>query len=582
MFNQAVPTDQRQRPLAALLLAGVVLLLIGLGARLLHINTTLRPGLMAIADRQQQGSWVIPARRGAILDVQGRVIAVSRSQPDVFVDPARTEDVGKLAGELAARVNMSPVDILDKINHRPGSRYVVIARRVDEVTADAIRAMPSPAVGLTDRVIRTYPLGESLAHVLGFVGHDGQGLEGVELAYDGHLSGEDGRRASIRDGRRRAMWKREEPGRCSADPIDGGSIVLTIDAEIQRITEEAVAKRVRLFEAESGVGIVMSPKTGDVLAMACVPTFDPNRASEVPPELRRNRAVTDPVEPGSTFKPFIACGALDGEFVTTDEKIDCHMGRYQIGRRTVTDVHPYGLLNLAGIITHSSNIGMTIVGNRMGNEALHRTIRGFGFGEPTGIDFPGEASGFVYPLPRWTSYSTVSVTFGYEVGVTPLQLASAMCSLVNDGIQLRPRLVRRLLAPDGEVVESFKPEVVRRTVSTEAARYMSLELLVAVVETTGGRRAQVGPYRILGKTGTAKLSYSDRRGYEPDAYLSTFIGAAPVYDPELVALVMVRRPNARLGYYGSVVSARGVGEILSASLAYLGVPVGEELALAVE
>lgn len=578
MFFPAAATDQRQRRLGAVVLAGLIVVLLALGGRIVYINTALRPRLLAIAHRQQRGSSVIPARRGAILDARHRVVAVSRSRPDVFVDPARVKDVDELARELSARVNVSGQVIADRINGWAGSRYVVIATEVDAVTADAIRAMGSPAVGLTDRVVRTYPLGDSMAHVLGFVGRDGHGLEGIELAWDRHLAGRDGRRASIRDARRRAMGKPPEKHGAEKEPVDGGDVILTIDAEIQRITELAVARAVGAFEAESGVGIVMSPKTGDVLAMACVPAFDLNEAASVPPEVRRNRAVTDPTEPGSTFKPFITCGALEGGFVTTTERIDCHMGEYRIGGRVVTDTRAHGTMDLAGIITRSSNIGMSIIGQRMGNGVLYETIRRFGFGERTGIDYPGEASGLVYPLGDWTSYSAVSVSFGYEVAVTPLQLATAFCAIVNDGILLKPRLVRALLGPDGEVAASFdSPQIVRRAVASDVARYVSQELLVSVVENGSGHRAQLGPHRVLGKTGTAKLSYTDRGGYEPGAYLSTFIGASPASDPELVALVMVRRPDAKLGYYGGTVSAPAVGEILSATLAYLDVPVGGRL-----
>jgi cell division protein FtsI (penicillin-binding protein 3) len=571
MSLQAEPIDQRQRKLAAAVLIGVVVCLIALGGRLIHIDTALRPRLVAIASQQQWGSAVVRARRGAILDARGRLVAVSRYRPDVFVDPAQVKNVDQLAAELSARVNLPAARIADRINSRPKSRYVMISSQVDEVTVDAVRTMRSPAVGLTDRVVRTYPIGDSMAHVLGFVGRDGRGLEGLELAYDEHLRGSDGRQASVRDARRRAIWRSPQKYR---PPLDGGNIVLTLDAEVQRVTEKALANRVRAFHAESGVAVVMVPKTGDVLAMACVPTFDPNQATSVPASLRRNRVVTDPVEPGSTFKPFIACGALAGGFVTTTEQIDCHQGTYRIGRRTITDSHPHGLMDLKGIITFSSNIGMTIIGQRMGNEALHDTIRRFGFGGLTGIDFPGESAGTVHPLGDWTSYSTVSVSFGYEVGVTPLQLIAAFSAILNDGVLMKPRLVRALLGPDGEIVESFDaPQVAGRATPSDIARYMTEELLVSVVENGGsGRRARLASYQVLGKTGTAKLSLPDRGGYEPGAYLSTFMGSAPAADPQVAVLVMIRRPDAALGYYGSVVSAPAVRDILAETLAYLEVP----------
>jgi cell division protein FtsI (penicillin-binding protein 3) len=283
--------------------------------------------------------------------------------------------------------------------------------------------------------------------------------------------------------------------------------------------------------------------------------------------------VTDPTEPGSTFKPFIACGALEGGFVNTTEKINCRMGRHYFGRRLVTDTSPHGMMDLKGIITFSSNIGMGTVAERMGNEVLNDTIRRFGFGASTGVDYPGESAGLVYPLRKWTSYSATSVAMGYELAVTPLQLATALSAIVNDGVLLKPRLVKRILGPGGETLESYDtPEIVRRAVPSEIARYVSQELLVSVVQDGSGHRAQLDDYGVLGKTGTAKLPFRDRKGYEPGAYLATFMGAAPSSRPEVVAVVMIRRPDPRLGYYGSAASAPAVRDILKGTLAYLGVP----------
>ncbi len=578
MSFPTTPLDQVQRRSGVLLLVGIIALLAALAVRLHYINMALRPRLVAIADRQQHGSSVIPARRGMIFDARGRVVALSRQTPDVFIDPVLVDDVDELAAELGARVNLPSAEIADRIRARANSRFVVIAQRVDAVTAEAVWAMRCPAVGLADRALRSYPLGGLMAHVLGWVGRDGHGMEGLELAYDDHLRGRSGRRTTIRDAARRVIRRSESS---PIPPVDGGHLVLTIDAEIQRISEEALARAIDRFQAESGVAIVMSPKDGAIFAMTSLPTFDPN--DPVTPEtaaIRRNRAVTDPVEPGSSFKPIIACGALEGGFVSPTEKIDCCMGSHHFGRRLITDTSPHGLMDIRGIITRSSNIGMGIIGERMGNEALHDIIRRFGLGERAGVGCPGESAGVVYPLHRWTSYSTTSVTMGYEVLVTPLQLINAFAAIVNDGVLLRPRLVKRRLSPDGEVVESFEsPRIIRRVVSPQVARYMVRDLLVSVVENGGGHRAKTGPYRVLGKTGTAKLAYTDRSGYEPGAYLSVFVGAAPVMEPRAIALVMVRRPNPQIGYYGGTVAAPVVGKILTETLAYLGVPPEGQVAL---
>ena len=578
MSGGAASIDRGQRRVAAAVLIGVGVLLLALAGRLVYIHTTLRPRLQAIAHEQHRGSAVIPARRGMIFDARGRVVATSRQVPDVFVDPSRIENVEALARQLGPRINLPADEIVRKVRRRPDSRFVVVAPEVDEVTAEAVRDLQSPAVGLNTRLVRTYPLSSSMAHVLGFVGRDGQGLEGMELAHNAHLAGTDGMRATIRDGRRRALWRSNQ---FSTPPVDGGHLVLTIDAEIQRIAEEGLLQAITRFEAASGVVIVMSVKSGDILAMAGVPSYDPKQLEPGSEDRRRNRAVTDPVEPGSTFKPFIACGALEGGFVSTTEQIDCHLGAYRFGRRLVKDVSPHGLMVLQDIVSKSSNIGMGIIAGRMGNEALHQTIRRFGFGKLTGIECPGESAGLVYPLSRWNGYSTTSVSFGYEVAVTPLQLVTAFAALLNDGILLRPRLVRQMLGPGGEVLASFnRPEIIRRSVSSEVARYMTREVLAAVVEDGSGFRAKLDRYGVLGKTGTAKLSYPDRGGYEPGAYLSTFVGAAPALNPEVVTLVMVRRANPSLGYYGGTVSAPAVGRILAYTLAYLEVPPDRATGLA--
>jgi cell division protein FtsI (penicillin-binding protein 3) len=570
MPNDPAATSCLRVRAAVLVFVFVSILFVGLGARLYHINTDLAEDLTAIAIRQQQSGTAIPARRGMILDVRGRVIASSESSPDVFVDAKLVKDIDALAAKLSSRVNEPAAAIAEKIRARPSSRFIIVAKEIDDVTEDAVLTMGEVAVGLSHRSVRNYPLHESMAHVLGWVGRDGEGMEGLELRYDKHLSGTPGWRGTVRDARRRAI------GRSTRGPVapeDGGHIVLTIDAEIQRVTEDALARAVLDKRAESGVAIVMSARTGEIRAMACYPTFDANEAPSVPAALRRNRTVTDPTEPGSTFKPIIMSSALDGGFVSRTEKIDCQMGTLRLGRRVVKDTRPHGMMNVKGIIAKSSNIGMTKIGLRMGNDVLHETVRRFGFGAITGVGFPGEARGLVRPLRKWSRSSTPSVSYGYEIAVTPLQLATAYVALMNDGVLIRPRLVRAILNASGDVVEEFvDPEPLRRVASSEVSRFVTRELMRAVVEEGGGHRARSEQYTVMGKTGTAKLLYKDKPVYEPGAYLGTFVGAAPVESPELVVLVMVRRPASGLAYYGGAVSAPAVKDILDRSLAYMGVP----------
>jgi len=570
MPDAPAPADRFQRLTGAVVLSLVLLALGALAGRLGYIHIALGDKLTDLARKQQRGFGIHAARRGSIFDVRGRQVAGTRLMREVFVDPAKVADIDAVAGKLGARLNLSPRVIADRIRRAAGSRYVLIASHVEEEDARAIREIDAQGVGLAQHPVRTYPLGSSMAHVLGIVGKDGGGLEAIELAYDQHLRGRDRVLRTVRDAGRRALWWNDSR---NSDPIDGGHLVLTLDCEIQRIVEEQLDRTMAEFEGQSAMAIVMDPFNGDVLAMACRPTFDPNDYQSFPASLRRNRALTDPVEPGSIFKPFVAGGALLAGVVSPDELIDCHQGVHYFGRRRIRDTHPQGLLDLRGVIVQSSNIGMGIIGERMGNEALHQALLGFGFGRRLGIELPGESGGLVPPVERWTSYSTTSVPIGQEIAVTPLQLATAFCAIVNNGLLLRPRVVRALLTPGGEAVESFSQrQVIRRALPLEIARYLSFEVLPGVVEEGGGGNLRMVDYTMAGKTGTAQVPYADRRGYEPGMYLSSFVGAAPVDRPRLVALVMVRKPNRAKGYYGRVVSGPAVSEILAASLRYLDVP----------
>lgn len=564
--------DYTQRHRCKVLLGGVVLLLLVGAGRLVHIQTVYPERLGPRVENQRSGRQVIPARRGVIFDRCGRTVALSRRIPDVFVDPKLVDDVASLARKLGVRLNLPAEQLVERIESRSNSRFVVLARAVDEVTAESVRQLNDPAVGLSFRTQRYYPLASSMAHVLGWVGFDGNGLAGVELSFDDHLRGRDGRRHTVRDGRRRALAR--SATHPPEDPVDGGHVVLTVDAYIQDLAERELADTIEKFDAESGVVVVLDPMSGEVLAMCSWPTFDPNQPlTEGGTAARRNRALTDPVEPGSSFKPFITSAALDGGYLTTTELIDCHMGKYRFGRRLIKDTKPHGMMDIRGIITRSSNIGMGVIAQRMGNKALHDAVRSFGFGHRTGIESPGEGGGVVYPLQRWSSYSTTSIPMGYEILVTPLQLLTAFSALVNDGVLLSPRIVKSLLDPTGaSISHDTAPRVVRRVASTETARFVTRDLLVSVVQNGGGRRAQVGPYRVLGKTGTAKLLYPQGGTYEDGAYLSVFMGAAPVSDPRIAAVALIRRPDPSIGYYGGRVAAPLVGRLLAGALSYLEVP----------
>jgi len=560
---------RRQLALAGIALAGLAIALAGLILRLIYINTALAPRLQSIAQEQQESRLDLPARRGSILDSQGRVLAVSRQVYSVYADPGVIERPDEVARALAPFLDLTAGEIENEIRASNAPRFCWLKRRVDDATAEGVRALNLPGIGLTAEFQRHWPMNETAAQVLGFVGVDGPGLAGIELVENAHLAGSPGRRSVRHDVRRRAL------GAGSDDlvaPTDGGHVVLTIDSVIQRIVEERLVRQIEKYEAESGVAVVMSPRTGDILALASVPAFDVNQHARADDALRRNRPLTDPVEPGSIFKPFVMAGGLAGGFVGPHEQFNCYNGVHQFGGRTLHDTHPKGRLDVTGIIVHSSNIGMAQVGLRMGNAALRKTLTDFGFGSVTQLGLPGESAGIVPPLSEWNSYSTTSVPMGHEIAVTPLQLATAFCALVNHGHLLRPRIIRAKLAADYGMQESFDgPDIIRRVLPEKLATYMRDEALLGVVQ-EGGEPLDAAPYVMCGKTGTAQVPYMGRKGYEPNAYLSSFIGAAPADDPQVVVLVMVRKPNRSIGYYGRVVAGPVVRDVVRQVLTYLEVP----------
>lgn len=570
---------RRQCTVGLVLLGLVGLGLLGLCVRVVYIGSTMAPRLRAIASEQQRGQREIPARRGLVFDRRGRIAAGSKLVSSVFADPAYilaaeeegTTRVASVTERVAAILDLNADRLEQQIRARGSRRFHWVKRRVDEAEAEAIRQADLPGIGLRPEMRRTYPLGRLMAHVLGVVGIDGDGLEGLERAYDKHLRGQPGLHTALYDARRRAIAKSVPD---TIEPVNGGHLMLTLDSVIQETVEAQLERQVAEFKAESGVAIVMDPISGDILAMACWPTFDPNDPSDSTPDARRNRAITDPVEPGSTFKPIIAGGALERGVVSLTERIDCHQGTHTIAGRTLTDTHACGMATVKDIIVHSSNIGMAQIGVRLGNSRLHEVVQRFGFGTPSDLRMLGEESGTVLPLSRWNSYSTTSIPMGYEIAVTPLQLATAYCAIVNGGMLVRPRIVKATLDSTGEIIDSHdRPIVVRRVLPTEVARYLSEEVLPDVVKrgAGGGRSLDLVEYPMLGKTGTTKLPYPDRPGYQPGSYLSSFIGAAPAKDPRAVALVMIRKPSTGV-YYGRQVAAPAVKEILFSTLSYMGVP----------
>ncbi len=592
------------------LAAVCMLVLIG---RLAYINAAMSRDADRLARhlaQQQRATIPLAARRGDILDAEGRVLAGSQQRPSVYADPVMVTDIALTADRLAPILEPRPERVRERARKirtllegalaaTPRKRFVWIERGLDQEQGKEVRKLievpqdtnaarkPKAAkearkpiltgVGLLDEPFRRYPMHTVAAHVLGFVDIDSKGINGIEYKYDTVLTGTPGSMTVFCDASRRPMWP-AQGNEALTPPRDGMTLKLTIDSALQEILESQVAGTVQQFKAQSGVGIVMNPKNGDVLALASVPTFDPNDPGSYDDNARRNRVLSDPAEPGSTFKPFVAAAALAEKVVKPGETIFCHNGVFISGARRLHDHHPYGDLTFEEIIIRSSNIGMAILGQRLGNDRLHRYLsapHGFGFGSKTGIDLDGEDAGILLPRRKWTSFSTTSVPMGQEVAITPLQLATAFCAIVNGGKVIKPRVVRAILDPRGNVVqESREPQILRQVIPPDVAEYMTKTVLVGVVNDSWGtgKKARLGYYQVLGKTGTAQIAKKNGGGYVPDAYTSSFVAAAPASDPAVVVLIMIRQPQKSIGYYGGSVAAPPVREVISRSLAYMGVP----------
>ena len=552
------------------LLGLIILGLVGLLGRCAFLQLS-RSGRDWQRQAQRQHTQIIhlSAKRGSILDRQGLVLAADVHCLGVFADPEILTDPRLAAGKLAAILAIPSKDLLATITQAKGRRFVWLQRDVSQPMAQKIQALHIRGLGLQSYQQRIYPQGWLAGHLLGFVGFEGIGLEGLERQFEPELAGRAGYQERIADPYRRALWSPAEDYRSIQD---GANLVLTIDSVIQHITEEQLSLTCQKYQAKWGVALVMDPNNGEILAMANWPTFAPEDFRTISPEGRRNRCLTDVFEPGSTFKCFIASKALEAGLFRLDEQIFCHNGIYRTGSRTLHDHGAgFGTLSFEDVVVNSSNIGMAIVGQRLGNARLYEAARAFGFGQQTGIRLAGESPGIVAPLDKWTSFSTTSLPMGQEISVTAVQLLRAFCAIANDGLLYRPTVVRAVISPSGEVfwrnVSASQPQ---RVLRREIAQVMRRQVLANVVERGTGRRAKLLKWRVFGKTGTSQVAGVG--GYVPDAFVGSFLGGAPLNEPRVCVLVSIGQPNRSLGYYGGTVAAPAVGSILSQTLGYMGVP----------
>lgn len=576
---------------AGIVIFGIGALFFGLVARVGYLQTDGRQKTILQAERQQHEIRVLQARRGCIFDANGILMAGTVQTRTLYVDPKFMQSVYTSPGhnlvemddavsKLAKLLDQDPYKISQMISNRCDCRYVKLAENLDDSTAQSIMALKILGIGITPADARYYPMGSLAAHILGGTGKNGHGLEGVELKFDKLLAGHDGFERVLKDARR-------QPIAVAADDYvpaqHGQHLVLNIDTNIQMIAEQELAASCTKFHAPRGEVVVMNPKNGDVLAMADWPTFNPQNLDDSPPDIRRNRAITDPYEPGSVIKPFIVGPAMAWGLARPSEMF--HLGgRHYVTPygRHVTDVESFDQLCLWDVLVKSSNIGMSMLGEKLGNAHLHAALASWRFGHPTGIELPGENGGLLNPLRRWTKYSTESVSQGYEIMVTPMQLARAFCSYANGGRLVTPHLVKGVLDTDGNVIEQEQPtplaDLPRIVDPNTAAQIKRILADVPVRGTAAGTHTRSNVWNIFGKTGTSYIS-DGKAGYSKTKYNSSFIAGAPAEDPRLVIAMVVHDADKKIGHYGGWVAAPFASQVLCRSLAYMQVPASPPLPL---
>ena len=563
-------------------LALIGLMLVALVGRVAYLQTVMATRIVAKAERQQDSRQTLPARRGSLFDRNGLMLAGSVQTTALYADPkfmaeqflAKGESLADMddALEKVARVvRADPDEVVMDVGRDPRKRYVSLAHHLGDAAVEQLRAMDVPGLGFEPEPERIYPMGQTAAHLLGAVGSEHKGLEGLERVEDAVLAGTDGTKRTVRDKRRRVIAADAGGYRL---PEHGEHLILTLDSNIQLIAEEELEKQVKETHAKSGCVIVMDPQTGDVLALANYPTYFPQYLADSQPAARRNRAITDPYEPGSVMKPFLLSGLIEAGVTRIGEQIpigDSRVYRTPYGRR-VTDTHFYApKLAVWDVLVKSSNVGMVKLGERVDEPFLKGVLDRFGFGHKAGLETGGEDAGRV---PQdWTKYTRESVMQGYEMLVTPMQLARAMCAIANGGTLVSPHVVAGVYEPGGEMRPQPRTGEEPRVMRPDTAALLR-RVLADIPRRGTATRAKLAEWTVFGKTGTSHKSVGG--SYNETAYNATFVGGAPYENPRLVICVNINEPDKSLnhgqGHYGGVAAAPAASRILQRSLTYLNVP----------
>jgi len=535
-----------------------------IGARAFYLQVFCSSWLSKKAANQYEKSLIFQGKRGTIYDTNHREMALSIDVASIVAYPPNIEDPAATSKALNKTLKID----LNSLKQRLTSdrSFVWVKRKVTPKEVKDVKALDLKGIDFISEHERFYPNKTLAAQMLGFSGTDGHGLEGIEYYYDTYLKGSTCSFTVLKD-----AFKRGFDAEKSVMPdCSGNNLILTIDYNIQYLSERALEEAAVKFNAESGMAIVMSPKTGAILAVAHYPFFNPNSFGEFDQNLWRNRSITDPFEPGSTMKIFSACAAIEFGGYSPNAIFFCENGKYQIGKNVVRDTHPHGWLSLQQIIKFSSNIGTIKVSEMVGPEHIYKTFRNFGFGEKTGIDCPGETSGSLSHYNRWSKIDAGAISFGQGVAVSALQLITAASAIANDGVLMAPYIVQAITDQNGRLIKSSSPRMVRRVVSLKTAR--TVKKIMASVTTEGGTgvNAALEGYSVCGKTGTAQ-KIDEKGTYSNEKYTASFLGFIPAEDPEIAVLVVIDEPQGK--HYGSIVAAPAFKRIAHETVNYMNIPL---------
>ncbi|PIR21361.1 MAG: penicillin-binding protein [Deltaproteobacteria bacterium CG11_big_fil_rev_8_21_14_0_20_47_16] len=567
LANQWMRREKRMRVrlaiVASTLLGGFVLV-IGRGV---YLQVKDNHNLEWVASKQYRAVVPVAARRGKILDTNGKELAVSMPVSSIYADGRYVKDVNAAVNALVGALSLGVEEVRDLRSQLAAhKKFVWIKRKVDPEIASQIKAMNISGLRFVEESKRVYPSGKLASTVLGAVGMDSEGLAGIEMEYDKELKSQHSKMYYQRDARGRLIYTPV----AFKDQSDVGNVELTIDKTIQFITESALDRAVVDSKSRSGVAIVMDPKTGAILAMASSPNFNPNEYSKYPLSTWRNRALSDAYEPGSTFKVLTVATALDQSLVKPEQRFDCMNGAIAIGNATIHDHDPYGMLSVKDIIKVSSNIGAYKIAQVIGRERLYNSLYKFGIGQKTEIDFPGEVAGLIHPSARWSPVELATVSFGQGVTATPLQLAVALSTIANGGMRMKPYLVKRVEDASGHEVFRATPTVVDTVIKPETARLV-LDIMKSVVGQGGtAKLAASDEFSVAGKTGTAQKVMEGSGRYAAGKFFASFVGVAPVEDPRVTIFVGLDEPQN--GHFGGQLAGPVFLKIAESSLHYMAVP----------